>query len=47
LEVLQWVWENDATGKVWSEWSESFVRSRAHGPRKEEILAWLDALGGP
>jgi hypothetical protein len=43
LEVLQWVRENDATGEVWS---ERFVRIYAAGPRKKEVLAWLDDLSG-
>jgi len=41
LEVLQWVRENDATGEVWY---EEEVRLFAAGPRKQEILTWLDEL---
>ena len=40
LEVLQWVRENDATGNVWSE-------RLVNGPRKQEVLTWLDALSAP
>ena len=39
LEVVQWMRENDATGKVWS---ERLVRTHAGGPRKQEVLTWLD-----
>ena len=46
LEVLQWVSENDATGKVWNESAKSIVRRSAMGPRKKEVLAWLDGLSG-
>jgi len=41
LEVLQWVRENDGTGEVWD---EDHVRARAGGPRKQEVLTWLDGL---
>jgi len=41
LEVLQWVRENDAAGAVWS---ERRVRQFAGGPRKQEVLSWLDEL---
>jgi hypothetical protein len=44
LEVLQWVRENDATGEVWN---ENDVRTHAFGPRKQEVLTWLDELGAP
>ena len=44
LEVLQWVRENDATGEVWE---ERLVRTHASGPRKQEVLTWLDELGAP
>ena len=44
LEVLQWVRENDATGEVWS---EVRVRNYASGPRKQEVLTWLDELSAP
>ena len=44
LEVLQWVLENDATGNVWS---ERLVRCHADGPRKQEVLMWLDELSAP
>jgi hypothetical protein len=43
LEVLQWVRENDATRHVWN---ERRVRLFAGGPRKQEVLAWLDDLSG-
>ena len=43
LEVLQWVRENDAAGKVWD---EDDVRTHAAGPRKQEVLTWLDGLSG-
>jgi hypothetical protein len=41
LEVLQWVRENDATGGVWN---ENTVRQHAGGPRRQEVLTWLDEL---
>ena len=41
LDVLQWVRENDASGEVWN---EDDVRTRAGGPRKQEVLTWLDQL---
>jgi len=44
LEVLQWVRENDATGEAWK---ENTVRAFAGGPRKQEVLAWLDELSAP
>ena len=44
LEVLQWVWENDTTGEVWN---EANVRRYAAGPRKQEVLTWLDLLSDP
>ena len=44
LEVLQWVRDNDATGEVWN---EDRVRRFADGPRKQEVLAWLDELSAP
>jgi len=44
LEVLQWVRENDATGEVWN---ENRVRRSAGGPRKQEVLTWLDELRAP
>jgi hypothetical protein len=44
LEVLQWVRENDATGEVWD---EDRVRGNAFGPRKQEVLTWLDGLNAP
>ena len=43
LEVLQWVRENDASGEVWN---ENLVRTSAAGPRKQEVLTWLDQLNG-
>jgi len=36
--------ENDATGEVWD---ENTVRTNASGPRKQEVLAWLDQLSAP
>ena len=44
LEVLQWVRENDGTGEVWN---EDGVRNCVGGPRKQEVLAWLDELSAP
>ena len=44
LEVLQWVRENDATGEVWS---ENTVRTHAGGPKKQEVLTWLDERSAP
>ena len=44
LEVLQWVRENDATGEAWD---ERLVRANAAGPRKQEVLTWLDELSAP
>ena len=44
LEVLQWVRENDTTGEVWN---ETRVRRNAAGPRKQEVLTWLDQLIAP
>jgi len=44
LEVLQWVREHDDTGEVWH---ENTVRTHAAGPRKQEVLTWLDQLSGP
>jgi hypothetical protein len=44
LEVLQWVRENDATGDTWN---EIRVRTYAGGPRKQEVLTWLDELSAP
>ena len=44
LEMLQWVQANDATGEVWN---EHLVRRYACGPRKQEVLTWLDGLTGP
>jgi hypothetical protein len=44
LEVLQWMRENDTVGEVWS---ERLVRTHAAGPRKQEVLTWLDGLNGP
>ena len=41
LEVLQWVRDNDATGEVWY---ENIVRQHAFGPKKHEVLTWLDGL---
>jgi hypothetical protein len=41
LEVLQWMRENDAAGEVWN---EDNVRANAVGPRKQEVLTWLDGL---
>jgi len=44
LEVLQWVRSNDATGEVWN---EADLRRFATGPRKQEVLTWLDGLTAP
>jgi hypothetical protein len=44
LEVLQWMRENDATGEVFA---EGRVRRHAGGPRKQEVLTWLDELSAP
>ena len=44
LEVLQWVRENDPTGEAWN---ENTVRTHAGGPRKPEVLTWLDQLSAP
>ena len=44
MEVLQWVRENDATSEVWN---ELLARIHAIGPRKQEVLTWLDELGAP
>ena len=44
LEVLQWMRENDATDEVWS---ERLVRRYADGPRKQEVMAWLDGVTAP
>ena len=41
LEVLQWMRENDATDEAWD---ERLVRAYAAGPRKQEVLTWLDQL---
>jgi hypothetical protein len=41
---LQWVRENDANGEAWS---VIRVRTYAAGPRKQEVLTWLDGLGAP
>jgi hypothetical protein len=44
LEVLLWMQENDTTGEVWN---ENTVRAYAGGPRKQEVLTWLDELSAP
>jgi len=44
LEVLQWMRENDATGGAWN---EDRVRAFAGGPRKQEVLTWLEELSAP
>jgi hypothetical protein len=44
LEVLLWVRENDATGEAWE---NNTVHTHAGGPRKQEVLAWLDELSAP
>ena len=41
LEVMQWMRDNDTNGEVWS---EDLVRYHASGPRKQEVLTWLDEL---
>ena len=38
LEVLQWVRENNEV------LNEDFARTYAGGPRKQEVLTWLDEL---
>jgi len=38
------VQEHDATGEVWS---ERRMRRYAAGPRKQEVLTWLDDLSAP
>jgi hypothetical protein len=43
LEVLQWVRENGAHGAAWN---EDEVRRYAAGPRRQEVLTWLDGLSG-
>jgi hypothetical protein len=44
LEVLQWMRANDAAGEVWN---EDNVRIYAAGPRKQEVLMWLERLSAP
>jgi hypothetical protein len=44
LEVLQWIRENDENGEVFA---EDRVRRHAGGPRKQEVLTWLDGLSAP
>ena len=39
---MQWVREN-AIGEPWD---ENLVRTHAAGPRKQEVLTWLDRLSG-
>ena len=41
LELLQWARENDVNGQAWNEY---LVRRYAAGPRKQEVLTWLDEL---
>ena len=43
LEVLQWIRENNGTGPM--VWNKRMVRDYAGGPRKQEVLTWLDELG--
>jgi hypothetical protein len=47
LEVLQWMRENDADERRGRVWDEFLVRAYADGPRKQEVLTWLDQLSGP
>jgi len=42
--VLQWIRENDTNGAVWN---EDDVRRYAAGPRKQDVLTWLDGLSAP
>ncbi len=42
LEVLQWMREN--AGEMWN---EDDVRAHAVGPRRHEVLTWLDGLNVP
>jgi hypothetical protein len=44
LELLRWVREHDATGEVWS---ERRVRRHATGPKREEVLTWVDDISAP
>jgi hypothetical protein len=44
LEVLQWTRKTDATGEAWN---KNIVRTYAAGPRKQEVLTWLDQLDSP
>jgi len=44
LEVLQWLRENEAPDNAWNEY---LVRTYAGGPRKQEVLTWLDGLSAP
>jgi len=44
LEVLQWMRKNDATGEVWD---DRRVRFYTGGPRRQEVLTWLDGLHAP
>jgi len=44
MEVLQWIRENDENGEVWD---EHRVHRFNGGPKKQEILTWLDGLSGP
>jgi len=41
VEVLQWMRENDVTGEFFA---ADRVRRHAGGPRKQEVLTWLDGL---
>ena len=41
---MQWVRENDATGEAWN---EDNARQFAAGPRKQEVLTWLEELSDP
>jgi hypothetical protein len=44
LGVLQWVRANDATGETWD---KNTARTYATGPKKQEVLAWLNGLNAP
>ena len=45
LEVLQWMRKNaESDGEAWK---AGLVRCYAAGPRKPEVLKWLDGLAAP
>jgi hypothetical protein len=41
---MQWMQVNDVTRQAWD---ERLVRTYAKGPRKREVLTWLDQLSVP